>query len=407
MKIVVWLVGLLCVVGALLAGAFLGYRAVSQPNYAAKVVLGGLSAPVSIHRDRNAVPHIVAQSADDALSGLGYAQAQDRLWQFEMNRRLVNGQLAEILGESALDTDKFLRTVGFRRNAARIWDLQDASTRSAVLAYVAGINAAIADVQGKPWRQSPEFFLTNAEPIPWTPEDVIGWSSLMAWDLSGNMNNELLRAALWSRLGRARLQQLLSTDPEVNLPDFSEVYGDRVALSSVFELLYVHLVKLFPGVGQEGVGSNNWVVSGARSASGKPILANDPHLSMPSPALWHLAHLSWPGHELVGGGMPGLPFILSGRTKNFAWGLTNFNSDSQDVVLEELVPSSSNLYVAPKGVSAMKVVREEILVKDGPAVTLEIRETRNGPIISDVLPVARQSLGKELCLGSALDPIAG
>jgi penicillin G amidase len=406
MRALLWLTGLLSTFVILSVGGFFVYRSAAQPAYQGSLKIVGLAAEVKIIRDGHAVPHILAQNADDALAGLGYAQGQDRLWQLEMNRRIASGQLSEILGEATLDTDKFIRTLGVRRNATRLWELQDATTRSAIKAYVAGINAAILEVQGKPWRQPPEFFLLDIEPQLWTPEDVIAWGTMMAWELSGNMSNELLRASLWGRLGSARLEQLLPTDPEIKLPDFGSVYGERLALSEAgtpqtlgqgFESLYLHTRKLFPSVGQEGIGSNNWVVAAARSASGAPMLANDPHLPMTTPGVWHLAHMSWPGHQVVGGGLPGLPAILSGQTANFAWGLTTFNSDTQDLVLEEIAANTPSIYVSPRGLAQMKLWKEEIKVKDAALVTIDVRETKNGPIISDVLPIAAQSL---LALGA-------
>lgn len=400
-------------IGYLLGGALLlavaalaAYRVVTLPDRDGSVELAGLRAPVQVLRDRHGVAHIRAANELDAFFALGHAHATDRLWQLEMNRRIVAGRLAEVLGPAALTTDRVLRVLGVRHHAAEVWTELDASTRAILQAYVDGINAGVEQASAKPWKLSPEFLILGVRPGKWEPLDAIGWATMMAWDLSANLNTELLRSALWSRLGTARLSWLLDTDPALALPDRDVVYSDPLKMASdersadtalgaaaaLGAPLHALLQRAFPSAGNDGIGSNNWVADASRTLTGGALLANDPHLALSAPALWYLAQLSAPGLEVIGATLPGLPYVVLGRTERTAWGFTNTSPDSQDLYLERVDPADASRYRTPEGWAQFETRSETIAVRGQGDVKLAVRSTRHGPVISDALPTAQQAL---------------
>lgn len=363
----------------LLAAATLsGLRLAGMPKADGVLEIPGPSAEFRILRDDAGIPHVFAAAERDAWFAIGLLHAQDRLWQMEMNRRIVRGRLAEILGPSALDTDRFLRTLGVHRHAERVLAGLDEATRDALQAYADGVNAGIGLALDAPWKLSPEFLLVGARPEPWTPADSIGWSTMMAWDLSANHASELLRFALSERLSTERLADLMDTDPPLRTLDFAKLY-DGISRAEVAGLL-----RALPPGNIDGIGSNNWVVDGRHTATGKPLLANDPHLGLKSPALWYLAHLSAPGLDVVGATLPGMPMVILGRNARIAWGFTNTGPDTQDLYLEQVDPADRLRYRTPDGWAAFQTRTEVIRVNGAPDVTVEVRETRHGPVISDV-----------------------
>lgn len=352
--------------------ASLIYLRTSLPKSAGTVTLPGLAENVEIVRDANAVPHIFAQSREDALFALGFVHAQDRLFQMDFQRRVGAGRLSEVLGEATLDTDKFLRTLGVYNVARKTLPNLDPETQGALEAYAAGVNAFLAQRKGA---LPPEFLILGYTPEPWTPADSLVWLKMMAWDLSGNWSDELMRARLLKVLPPERVAQLWPPypgDAPVALPDFSALYK-KLPLES--------LAAIAPKPLPPGSGSNNWVLSGARTVTGKPLLANDPHLALQTPALWYLAQLSAPGLSVTGATLPGLPLVVLGHTDQVAWGFTNTGPDTQDLFLERL---RGNRYLTPNGWQPVKVRREVIRVKGQADVTLDVRETRHGPLVSDV-----------------------
>jgi penicillin amidase len=360
----------------LLAGAWL-YLRQSLPQTQGEVRLAGLAAPVEVMRDRYGIPHIFAASLEDASFALGYAHAQDRLWQMEMSRRIAAGRLAEILGAGALETDRFLRTLGVRRAAEANLRQLDAVTRKLLDAYAAGVNAFLATDPVLP----PEFWLTGARPEPWSPVDSVGWVKMMAWDLGGNWRSELLRMHLAKTLPMARINQFLPPYPGEQapvLPDLKELY-ETLGRDAV------QLARFAPD--NEGLGSNNWVVSGERSASGKPLLANDPHLGLTAPPVWYFAHLSAPGMNVIGATLPGVPGVTLGRNERIAWGFTNTGPDVQDLYIEKL--DASGGYLAPDGPRQFQIIEETIKVKGAEPEKLHVRISRHGPVISDVVRSAK------------------
>lgn len=346
--------------------------------------LKGLGAQVDIVRDAEGIPHIYAKSTADAYFALGFVHAQDRLWQLELNRRIPAGRMAEILGPNALDTDRFLRTLGVRRNAEKILANLAPETRAALDAYARGVNAYL---ENRTEPLPPEFFLTGAPaPAPWQPVDSIGWQTMMAWDLGANWTQELLRMRLAQRLSLAQINEFLAPypgDPVIQTQDYTALYrqlagttGQLAAVASIAPPSYV-----------DGMGSNNWVVGGDLTETGKPLLANDPHLGLSAPALWYFAHLSAPGLNVIGATLPGIPSVVLGRNDRIAWGFTNTAPDVQDLYIERINPDDRRQYQTPDGWAEFKVRTETIKVKGQEDVSLEVRETRHGPVISGALPI--------------------
>jgi len=374
---------LLALLATLLVAAIGGYQylRLSLPDTEGEIRIAGIAGTVEIQRDGYGIPHIFAQRDEDAIFGLGFAHAQDRLWQMEMNRRIAAGRVAEILGPGALEADRFLRTLGVRRAAEANLRGFDAETRRLLDAYAAGVNAFLAGNPVLP----PEFWLTGARPEPWTPADSVAWTKMMAWDLGKNWRNELLRMRLSKSLPLARIHEFVAPYPGEAPPEIADLkalYGslDRSAVQLAQDA--ERLLALAPGGGSEGVGSNNWVVSGARSATGKPLLANDPHLGLTAPPVWYFAHLSVDGRNVIGATLPGVPAIVLGRNDRIAWGVTNTGPDVQDLYIEKL--DAAGNYLTPDGPRPFTVIEETLKVKGAPDEKLRIRVSRHGPVISDV-----------------------
>ena len=344
-----------------------------------RLTVSGLNGEVSIERDDDGIPTIRGASRDAVLFGLGFAHAQDRLWQLETHRRIGSGRLAETFGPGALGNDRFLRALGVRRAASAQWQQTDGEARAAVLAYTAGINAYLADhLKARP----PEFLILGVHPEPWTPEDTLAWGIMMAWDLGGNWTNELLRMRLARTLPVARINELLPPYPgdrPLAVRDYAELYRDL----KVDAALGRQALNDAPESGVVGVGSNNWVLAGSHTLTGKPLLANDPHLKLTAPALWYFARLEAPGLSVAGATMPGLPAVVLGQNTHIAWGFTNTGPDVQDIYLEQIDPADAKRYRGPDGWMEFQVFHETIKVRGGADVPITVRETRHGPVISD------------------------
>lgn len=376
-------IGMMLIVFALAAG-LLWYRSASQPQISGQKRVPELGAQVDIVRDANGIPHIYAKTIADAYFALGFVHAQDRLWQLEMNRRIAAGRVSEILGPDALNTDRFLRTLGVRRNAEKILTNLSSDTRTILDAYTKGVNAYLANRSGP---LPPEFLLTAAPaPAPWEPADSIGWQTMMAWDLGGNWTQELLRMRLSQRLSLDQINEFLPPYPgdnPVKTKDYVQLYRE---LSGTTE----HLTKvssIAPPSYVDGIGSNNWVVGSALSETGKPLLANDPHLGLSAPALWYFAHLSAPDLNVIGATLPGVPGVVLGRNNRIAWGFTNTAPDVQDLYIERVNPSNPQQYQTPQGWGDFVTRTETIKVKGRADVLIEISESRHGPVITGALPI--------------------
>ncbi len=383
--------GLLLVAVVLVVGlGGLGWLAFgSLPSYRGEVAVTGLDAPVRIVRDAHAIPHIMAGSPRDAYFGLGYVHAQDRLWQLEMHRRIGQGRLAEVLGPAALPVDRFIRTLGLYRLAQASESHLSAQAMSYLQAYADGINAFVRTSR-KPL--PPEFQILRTGFAPWTVADSLVFLRLMAVDLTSHWREELLRARLARRLSPEQLGDLWPATPP-DTPTTLAAY--RRALHG---LPLDRLAALVPPPVLAGIGSNIFVLSGDRTASGAPILASDPHLALQAPGIWYLAHLEAPGLSAIGGTMAAAPIIIIGRNRDVAWGLTTTEGATQDLFIERVDPKDPGRYLTPDGTAPFIERREEIAVRGQAPVPLRIRATRHGPVISDLVGSVDGSSGEVLAL---------
>jgi penicillin G amidase len=382
-----WLLRLLLglVVLALLAG-FVGYYflARSLPDHGENFRLSGLTAPVEIVRNNANVPHIFGTADRDVFFALGFAHAQDRLWQMTMLRRTAQGRLSEVFGTRTVKTDELLRRYDLYTLALQSVEVQDAATQEALEAYSRGVNAWIGQInEGARGRGAPEFFLFSNEIAAWQPADSIAIVKLMALQLSGQMEAEVLRAQVSLVLPEARLADILPDAPGPGiaaLPDYAALMPGGLPAQGRTHLAAADPLSPFPRRGLAGA-SNAWAAAPARSAAGGTILANDPHLNFTAPSTWYLARLELRAGGVIGGTIPGVPAILIGRSEALGWGLTTAYLDDQDVLIEELNPANPEQYRTPDGWKAFETRRSIITVKDAPPVTVTLRWSDNGPIL--------------------------
>jgi penicillin amidase len=367
----------------------------SLPRTSGVLALPDLESPVQVLRDRWGVPHIYARSNTDLFIAQGYVHAQDRLWQMEFHRRSGLGQLSEIFGPVALESDRFLRILGFGRVARREAEILSGAAREAIDAYILGINAYISQ-HAK--RLPIEFTILRLRPRPWERVDVLVWGKMMALTLSENWTDEILRARIVAAVGSERAAAL---EPEYDaarpliippgLRYHPEIGADALRGAAA--------TAPFAGEVGGGQGSNNWVVGGARAASGMPLLANDPHLSLQVPSIWYENHLSGGDYHVTGAGIPGSPGVIIGHNERIAWGVTNAMTDVQDLYIERFDPQDATRYEFQGQWERAEIVREEIAVRgrSEPFVE-EVRITRHGPVISPLVPATDQRTN-----GAAMD----
>ena len=387
-------IGLAKVVAALvlalavfLVGTYFQVRG-ALPPYSGHVEAAGLKASVEILRDKNAVPHIVAGSIEDAAFGLGYVHAQDRFWQMELLRRLGQGRLSEVLppmliGEGVLNSDRTMRGLGVYGHATDSLSALSSGTRAILESYSAGVNAWLSDEDQQFGLELTLIKLLSGgryRPERWQPADSLVWTKLMALTLDGNWRAELLRLKLLRKVGEDGLKLL--TEPAGESRD--------ATLSLVSEALNgLDLERLYRVTDGEGTrkrqASNEWVLSGAHTVSGKPLLANDPHLGLSFPGTWYLARLVGPGFDIRGASAPGAPAIVLGHNASIGWGFTTTNLDSQDLFVERVDPTDPNRYITPDGARPFGVREETITVLWGDPVKLRLRETRHGAVINDFI----------------------
>ena len=372
---------------------------------------------MTVIADQWGIPHIYADSVNDAFMVLGYLHARDRLFQMVMQSRLASGRLSEIIGPAAVTSDKFYRTIGLRRSAelTHQWYLEHRSdpivdnALSIVEAEVEGVNAFIDSMTSA---VTPiEFKLLGLRPEPWTELDVFVWAKMMTWGLSGNFR-DLYRQYIRAALDNDTLYRELFNDtmpftvpivPEqtnLSLAEFPLAPGGAPApaiqsglrqskvaecdvpftrLQSLLDRLQQVMSPFGPG---EIVGSNNWVVSGNKSATGHPILANDPHLVLQAPSLWYEAHIVVPGElDVMGVTFPGLPGVVLGHTAHAAWGFTNVGADVLDIVVEKVNPDNSSQYEYNGQWKDFEIVDEQIRLRDGTIVPFSVKWSVHGPLI--------------------------
>ena len=374
--------------------AFGAWRTVSSPwpQTQGQLALPGLQNEVTVIRDQRGVPHIYATTSHDLFMAQGYVHAQDRFWQMEFWRRIGEGQLSEIFGESQLKTDRFLRTLGIVPAAERSWEAMDEESQAILQAYAEGVNAYIEENKEDLPLEFKVLGLTGVRftPDPWTPLHTITWATMMSLDLGRNYKSELLRAQLLDRYGSSWMNELTNYpyDPDrpVIVPD--SVAWDKLGLDETLAALPKEGLILGSG---NGVGSNNWVVSGEHTKTGLPLLANDPHLGIQMPAIWyenglHCQTLSKEcPYDVVGFSFASTPGVIIGHNQRIAWGVTNAMVDVQDLYIERINPENPNQYEVNGQWQDMELRREEITVagRDEPEI-VTIRSTRHGPIINDI-----------------------
>ncbi len=378
-RIVAGLTGL-GVIAALLAYYILSRSLV---DYDEDFTVAGISAQVEIVRNNDNVPHIFGKTDKDVFFALGFAHAQDRLWQMTMLRRTAQGRLSEIFGPSTVKVDELMRRYDLYGLALESVKVQDPETLAALEAYSAGVNAWIEEVnKGARGRGAPEFFLFEPEISAWAPADSIAILKLMALQLSSALQTEVLRARVSLLLSPERLADILPDDPGqaiAALPDYASLVPGVVPSSKPVEFAEGPLSPV-ADPGMAGA-SNSWAASPSRSAAGGSLLANDPHLGLTAPTIWYLARLELSTGGVIGGTIPGVPLVLVGRSEKLGWGLTTAYVDDQDVVIEALNPANKEEYKTPEGWATFESRQSIIKVKDGEPVTVTLRWSRNGPIL--------------------------
>lgn len=356
----------------------------SLVDYQADYSVDGLTAPVEIVRDTHGVPHIFGASDEDVFYALGFAHAQDRLWQMTMMRRVAQGRLSEIFGTATLRTDELLRRLDLYQIAARSVAYQDAETTAALEAYARGVNAWIAEVnRGARGRGAPEFFMFSPQIDFWQPADSLAVGKLMALQLSGALEQEVRRARVSLELPAARVRDILPDVPGTAitaLPDYAALFPDTPRSHAALQ--YEEL-PIFPGMsGPEMAGASNaWAASAERSASRGTLLANDPHLGFTAPSIWYLARLELRSGGVIGGTIPGSPMVLAGRSKHLAWGVTSSYLDDADLHIEKLNPENPGQFQTPDGFADFTTARSIIQIKDAAPVELTLRWADGRPVL--------------------------
>lgn len=407
---------LVLIVGAVGLYGFHLVRA-SFPQTSGEIALPGLSAPVTVSRDALGIPQVYADSLPDLFFAQGYVHAQDRFWEMDVRRHITSGRLSEMFGKSQIPTDSFLRTLGWRRIAEAELPMLSERSHTILDAYSAGVNAYLADHRGDEASleyavlalQNPDY-----EPEPWTPADSVAWLKALAWDLRGNMTDEVYRSIMSAAVGVDRTEQLFPAYPYAEhrpIVEGGAVVDGRfdqnavaaggsagasahVPANAVAALGRVstasQLLATWLGPTSREIGSNSWAVSGSKTTTGQPLLANDPHLGPTMPSLWYQSglHCTTQGpdcnYDVAGWTMAGLPGIFIGHNDVVAWGFTNLGPDVTDLVLEQV---TDDTYLLDGKSVPMTTHDETIKVAGGDPVTITVRETIDGPIISDVADI--------------------
>lgn len=357
----------------------------SLPDYNESFALPGLSAPVEIVRNNANVPHIFGATESDVFYALGFAHAQDRLWQMTMLRRTAQGRLSEIFGTRTVKIDELLRRLDLYTLSQQSVAAQDARTNRALDAYAAGVNAWIGQVNiGARGRGAPEFFFFSNEIAAWSAADSLAILKLMALQLSAHLEDEVLRAQMSLILPSVRLSDILPDDPTSGiaaLPDYAALMPGRFPQPAQQQAAYID-TPLSPFHSRDFAGASNaWAATANRSAAGGSLLANDPHLGFTAPSIWYLARLELPSGGVIGGTIPGMPLVLVGRSERLGWALTSSYLDDQDVVIERINPENPEEYLTPDGPKPFTSRQTILTIKDAEPVTLTLRWSQSGPIL--------------------------
>ncbi len=409
-KLVLRVLGVLVVLLVVLVGVGWYLARLPFPTTQGRLTVPGLQAPVTVYRDAYGIPHIYASTVEDLFFAQGFVHAQDRFWQMDVWRHIGMGRLAEMFGESQVETDMFLRTLGWERLARQEYEMLSPEARRVLEAYARGVNAYLERRQGS--RLSLEYTvlkLLNPDyrPPKWEPIHSLVWAHVMAWDLGGNMKQEIERAVLLTQtdLTPEMVDRLYPPYPYDRHPVIVPEYAGEAArpagarppldlspLAPLFAQLNARVTALEDVLGPmtEAVGSNSWVLAGSRTATGGPILANDPHLGQQLPSIWYVMGLHCAPvtpdcpYEVAGVTFAGTPGVVIGHNGRIAWGFTNVGPDVMDLYVEKVDPQNPNRYLVDGRWEDMEVYTEVIRVAGGQDVELTIRRTRHGPIISGV-----------------------
>ncbi|WP_053006117.1 penicillin acylase family protein [Kiloniella spongiae] len=348
----------------------------SLPQLTGSIQMDNLQEKVDVIRDANGLVTIRAQNPNDAYHALGFVHAQDRLWQMDFMRRAGSGRLSEVVGEATLNIDRFMRTLGFRELVEANYAALPIRVQNAFKSYSDGVNEYIDNHASI---LSPEFHLLNYQPEEWKPTDSLLWGRLMALQLSDNFNLELLR------------QRLLKHLPVEEIDAFWPGDNKDPAIIRQFDLSKAVQKEIFadkhplPWSLAPKDASNAWVVSGDKTITGKPILANDPHLALDAPGPWYLVRIETPDYTWAGATSPGVPFLVLGHNNHIAWGFTTTHGDTQDLFIEKLNPDNPNQYLTPEGYENFEENTETIFIKNRPSQAFPVRKSRHGPILSSAL----------------------
>jgi penicillin G amidase len=382
----------------------------SFPQTAGELQIAGLEQPVDVYRDPLGVPHIYAATKHDLFFAQGYVHAQERFWQMDFWRHIGSGRLSEMFGKAQLDTDIFLRRMGWARVAKEELDQMDPESKAILEAYADGVNAYLKDHTGAALSLEYSVLKLLAPGYtvePWEPLNSLTWAKAMAWDLRGNMDEEGERAVLLKLFSQAQVNELyppFSADkPTIIQSNMGSVTSEQAALPAAHpspvpdytfllgqqSAIHTRVAALdqLLGPGGTGFGSNNWVISGQLTASGKPLLANDPHLGPQLPSIWFEIGLHCQPQndacplELAGFSFAGAPGVVIGHNDRIAWGFTNVGPDVQDIYIEKINPAQPDQYEVNGVWVDMQTVNETIQVAGGDSVSITVRSTRHGPIL--------------------------
>ncbi|MGR3342205.1 MAG: penicillin acylase family protein [Paracoccaceae bacterium] len=355
----------------------------SLPDYSATHRVAGISGAIEIVRDNANVPHIFAGSDADVYFGLGFAHAQDRLWQMMMMRRTAQGRLSEIFGERTVQIDELMRRLDIYGLSVQSTAVLDAPTMAALGAYSAGINAWLGQVnKGALGRGAPEFFLFSNVIAPWQPADSVAIGKLIALRSSSHLEQEVLLARASLVLPAERVLDIIPDVPGggiTDLPEYSALYPGLPRYADL-PVARQNPLSPFPQRALTGA-SNAWAAAPSRSAAGSTLLANDPHMAFSAPGMWYLARLELASGGVIGATIPGIPAVILGRSDSLGWALTSAFVDDQDVFIEKLNPDNPGEVLTPDGYRALRSRTSIIIIKNAPPKTITLRWTDNGPIL--------------------------
>ena len=358
----------------------------SLPNYESTFQVNGLTGGVEIIRDNADVPHIFADADQDVFFGLGFAHAQDRLWQMMMLRRTAQGRLSELFGERTVKTDELMRRLDIYTLSVQSVDALNPETLAAAKAYSAGVNAWLAQInEGALGRGAPEYFMFSNVIAPWQPADSVAVAKLMALQSTGHLAEEVLLTRTTLLLPDERVLDIIPQVPGTgvaDLPEYASLFPGDVTFAKAAEAVAPANDPLMPVKRLNMAGASNaWAAAASRAATGSTLLANDPHMGFTAPSVWYLARLELSTGGVIGGTIPGIPYVQVGRTDSLGWGLTAAYVDDQDVHIEQVNPDNPNEVMTPDGFKPMATRDSIIQIKGRPPVSIKLQWTENGPVL--------------------------